>query len=263
MTQDYDAIEYVIVDGGSVDDTLSIVRGFGDRVRLLTGPDLGQSDAIARGFAATSGEFITYLNADDMLASDAISVLAAALEEHPEAPAAYGAAVNIDECGRTIAPYPTRPFDRGRLARECFIAQPATLIRRSAYEAIGGIDRRLEYAMDYDLWFRLNAEALMVYVERSLAYSRLHAASKTIARRAEVYHEIFNVLRKNCGFIPYEWTAGYATYLLDHSERIAALRNRSPLIALLALGVGLWVNPRKPVGYLGDWFAYRSHRRPA
>jgi glycosyltransferase involved in cell wall biosynthesis len=261
LTQDYESIEYVVVDGGSVDETVSIVRGFGSRVRLITGPDRGQSDAIARGFAATTGEFITYLNADDLLASDAISVLASVLEANPEAPAAYGAAVNIDEVGRAIAPYPTRPFDRGRLARECFIAQPATLMRRSAYDAIGGIDRGLEFAMDYDLWFRLNAESLMVYVDRTLAFSRLHVASKTVARRAEVYNEIFTVLRKNCGFVPYEWTAGYATFLLDHSERIAGMRGRSPLIALLALGVGLWANPRKPVGYLGDWFAYRSHRR--
>lgn len=251
--------EYVIVDGGSDDGTLDIARDYADRVRLITGPDGGQSDAIHKGFAATCGEFIGYLNADDTLLPAAIETLATELSAHPTAAMVYGDALHVDAEGRPIARYPTRPFDTELLAHECFIAQPATLMRRSAYDAVGGVDRALTFAMDYDLWFRLADRFEIRYVPAVVATSRMYRTNKTLRSRRAVYREIIATVRRRRGYVPYEWWAGYAAQLLEpNADQFFTVPRGTSRTALLALLIGLGINPRKPASAVRDWL---SHRR--
>ena len=259
LRQTYVPIDYVVADGGSNDGTLEIAAEYGDRLRVIHGPDDGQSDAIRNGFAATQGEFVAYLNADDTLMPDAVSILAAELEAHPEAAMAYGDAVHVDENGTPISPYPTRAFDAKAFARECFISQPATLIRRSAYDAVGGIDGSLRFAMDYDLWLRLAERYPVCYVSTTIATSRMHLANKTLSSRMGVYREIFQVVRRARGYVPYEWWAGYASQILAPSADQFFRRPRPMrLVAPLALIIGLKANPSKPRTVLLDWLRHRS-----
>jgi glycosyltransferase involved in cell wall biosynthesis len=259
LAQTQAPFEYVIVDGGSEDGTLDIARAYADRVRLITGPDGGQSDAIRKGFAATGGEFIGYLNADDTLLPGALETLATELAAHPAAAMVYGDALHVDADGRPIAPYPTRAFDAELLAHRCFIAQPATLIRRSAYDAVGGIDFTLQFAMDYDLWFRLADRFEIRYLPEVVATSRMYPANKTLGSRLAVYREIIATVRRRRGYVPYEWWAGYAAQLLEPSaDQFFAIPRPTSRTALLALVIGLGINVRKPATALRDWLSHRS-----
>ena len=99
LTQDYPAVEYLVVDGGSTDGTIDILRSYGDRVRWTSGPDAGQTDAIHRGFAAATGKYIAWLNSDDVYLPGAISAAVAELEAHPGTGLLYGGAEFIDRDG--------------------------------------------------------------------------------------------------------------------------------------------------------------------
>ncbi len=261
LAQTYAPIEYVVVDGCSNDGTLEIVREYGARVRTSPGPDGGQGDALRKGFAETHGDLIAYLNADDTLLPAAIETLVAELRAHPQAGLVYGDALHVDESGGTIARYPTRPFDAQALRRQCFIAQPATLLRRSAYEAAGGIDAALEFALDYDLWLRLAESCEVRYVPALVATSRMYPANKTLRSRLALYREVFGVLRRRCGYVPYEWCAGYAAQLLEPSADQFFRRPRPmKLAAPLALCIGMGANPLAPVAVARDWLQHRSFR---
>jgi GT2 family glycosyltransferase len=251
-------LHYLVVDGGSTDGTLDMLRSYGDRIRWVSRPDTGQADAVARGILELGGEYVTYLNADDTLSPRAIATLARALTRVPEAAVAYGNALHIDAHGNTIGPYPTQAFDAPSLLRACFICQPAALIRRSSYDEVGGMDTQLQYAMDYQLWLRLAQRGPFIYVPVTIAHSRMHPENKTLAHRKEVYLEIFKVLRAQSGYVPYEWIAGYSDYLLHRSDQFFERAPASRLTALLALFLGLGINKRRMQTYLREWYAYRS-----
>jgi glycosyltransferase involved in cell wall biosynthesis len=181
LAQDYPAIEYHVVDAGSTDETLEVLRAYGDRIRWISEPDAGQADGIDKGIRSTTGEIVAWLNADDLYLPGAVMKAVAALEQDTHAAGVYGNAEFVDVEGRAIGPCAqVEPFDLERLINILdFIVQPATFFRRTAYEAAGGLDRSLHYCMDYDLWIRLGRGAPLRYIEQTLAQVRLHPETKT------------------------------------------------------------------------------------
>jgi hypothetical protein len=192
LAQDYPHIDYLVMDGGSSDGTVELLRGYGDRLRWVSAPDQGQADAIARGFAQTGGAILGWLNADDLLKPGAVRAAVAALRAHPKAALVYGDADFIDAQGRVIVPCTVvEPPDRHRLLYYGdYIIQPAAFFPRAAYLAAGGLDSALNWAMDWDLWLRLAGEGELVYLPRELASYRWLGSNKTaeggLARLAEV-----------------------------------------------------------------------------
>ncbi len=127
LGQDYPRLEYIVMDGGSSDDTLYILKSYAGRIACFSEPDLGAADAVNRGFRRAQGSVLAFLNADDTYLPGAIAAAVGALQSHPEAAVVYGNAHWVDAAGRTLGRYPTRAFDAALLAQECFICQPATL----------------------------------------------------------------------------------------------------------------------------------------
>lgn len=199
LAQDYPAIEYYVVDAGSTDETLDVLRAYGDRIRWITEPDSGQADGIDKGFRSTNGEIVAWLNADDLYLPGAVMTAVAALEQDALAPGVYGNAEFVDAEGRAIGPCAqVEPFDLGRLINVLdFIVQPTTFFRRTAYDAAGGLDRSLNYCLDYDLWIRLGQHAPLRYVERTLAQVRLHPETKTASGGLPRLLEIERMIRRH------------------------------------------------------------------
>jgi glycosyltransferase involved in cell wall biosynthesis len=201
LAQDYPAIEYIVMDGGSTDSTLDVLRSYGDRVRWTSGPDGGQSDAIHRGFLAGSGEFIAWMNSDDRYVPGAISAAVADMALDPTAGLLYGQGEFIDRGGAVIGPADhIEPWDLKRLIGTTnFLLQPATVFRREAYMAIGGIDTSLHYVMDYDLWIRLGSRYPVRYLPRLLAQARVYGETKTATGGLPRLEEMERMIRRNGG----------------------------------------------------------------
>jgi glycosyltransferase involved in cell wall biosynthesis len=131
LGQDYPHVEYVVVDGGSSDGSVDLLRSFGTRFRWTSEPDRGQSDAINKGFAQSRGAIRAYLNSDDVLWPGAIRTAVEHFNRHPAWDLLYGNAYHVDANDRILARYPTAPYRLDRLLQNCFICQPAAFWRTS------------------------------------------------------------------------------------------------------------------------------------
>lgn len=244
------------MDGGSSDATAPLVRR--SNSRLIVAPGLRQAAAVNRGVAEARGEIVLILNADDVLEPGAVAALVAGLQRDPDAVAVYGEAAHIAEDDRVIDRYPTQPFDPEALRESCYICQPSAAVRRAGFDAIGGMDAGLDFAMDYDFWIRLSRYGRFSKIDELVAGSRMHADNKTLARRGEVFREVMRILRARFGYVPYTWTYAYASWLLHHDEPIFAQPRPTRTGVLLSLVLGLKLNPWQPLRYVGDWYAHRA-----
>ncbi|HEY8770845.1 MAG TPA: glycosyltransferase, partial [Thermoleophilaceae bacterium] len=245
LGQDYPRLEYLVMDGGSTDGTVDVLRGYGDRLRFVSEPDGGQADAVNRGFRATSGELFAFLNADDTYLPGAVGKAVQGFLEHPEAAVVYGDGVHVDEEGEEIAPYPTQDFDRDALMRRCFICQPAAFVSRTALERVGLLDARLQVSLDYDLWIRLAKLYPFARVDGTLATSRMHADNKTLAQRRLAYSESIEIVKRHFGYVPLDWLHGYSQFVVDGVDQFFARSRPSPRSRALAMAIGVRHNPRR------------------
>lgn len=255
LTQDYPHIEYIVVDGGSTDGSLEILKRYKDRLRYVSGPDRGPSDAAYQGFRQAQGEILAWLNADDSYLPGAVHTAAEYLQSHPTTDVVYGEGWWIDESGAIISRYPTLPFDAKILERDCFICQPAAFVRASAYRRCE-LDPEVNRSFDYDLWIRMaKAGFRFASIPEYLARSRMHAGAKTIYEREAVFHASMSLLKRHYGYIPLPWIFGYTAYRLDHRDQFFAPLRYSAWKYLASLPVGLWYNRSKPLRFMGEWLA--------
>jgi glycosyltransferase involved in cell wall biosynthesis len=253
LSQDYSEIEYIVMDGGSTDGTVEILKRYGDRLRYVTAPDGGAADAINRGFQSSRGSILAWLNADDTYMPGAVSAAVRKFIVTPDVDVVYGEACWTDPEGSVIRPYPIRPFDRERLLHECYICQPACFFRRSAFERAGMLDSSLQVVFDHDLWIRLSEHHRFFQLDRHLANSRMHGASKTLGSRPQMYRESFQIFKRHSGYIPFRWIHSYCCYIIDKRDQFYEPLQPSFLKYLLSLPVGCWHNRGGILRYVREW----------
>ena len=226
LLQDYPAIEYLVMDGGSTDATLDVLRSYGDRVAWRSQPDAGQPDAIAKGFEAGTGELLAWINSDDRYLPGAITALVAEMEAHPEVGLVYGNGQFVDRGGSVVGPAPVEPWDlKALIDRNNYVFQPATLFRRSVYEKAGGLDRALHYVMDYDLWIRLGQVAPVRHVDQVVAQARVYPQVKSYTGGLRRLDELTTMIRSRGGRgLPSAFRR--EMWLALRGEIVAALRQR-------------------------------------
>lgn len=200
-------VEVFVLDGGSTDHSLDVIRHYEDRLAgWRSHPDDGQAAAINEGIEKGSAPYVGWLNSDDTLLGGGLAELVAALQRAPQAPAAYGRVWNRIERTGARKPIWVEPFSERRLALRCIVSQPGTLIRRSAWERVGGLDGDLRMALDYDLWWRLyKAFAPLEFVDQFVALNRDHADTKTNTQRVLHYREAMAIVSKYHGHVPVKW----------------------------------------------------------
>jgi glycosyltransferase involved in cell wall biosynthesis len=199
--------EVFVMDGGSTDNSVSIIRNWESKLAgWRSHKDDGQAAAINEGIALGTAPYVCWLNSDDLLLPGGLDKLVDALERHSMWPAAYGKALHLDEVSGRRTPAWVEPFNERRMATRCVITQPASLIRRSAWTAVGGLDVSLKMALDYDLWWRLyRTGGPLGFVDEEVAVNRNHDETKTRIHRRLHYKEAMETVRRHHGHVPLKW----------------------------------------------------------
>jgi len=184
--QTYPAIEHIVVDGGSTDGTLDILRREAERgsIRFMSEPDGGMYEAVNKGLALATGEILAYLNSDDAYLPWAVEAVVDRFAARPDADLVYGDGVKVEaETGiQRLRLFP--PFDLVSLANHESLMQPAVFWRRRLYERIGSFDAGLRFVADLDYWLRAAAaDARIVHLDEVIAVERIHAARLSSAQR--------------------------------------------------------------------------------
>ena len=205
------AVHIAVLDAGSNDESREVIAA---RARTLafwrSGSDAGQASAINEGVARLIAlrpdvDAVGWLNADDVFLPGGLDRLAQALDAHPDWAAVSARGVLVTEDGRLAGEIETSAFDPARFAIACTICQPATLVRRQAWERIGGLDAALDMCFDYDLWWRLSKVGPIGYLPEQVAGSRDHGETKTRTRRARYFAEATAIVRRETGRVPWHW----------------------------------------------------------
>jgi glycosyltransferase involved in cell wall biosynthesis len=222
IEQGYTRLEHAVYDGGSRDETPTVLDRFADRLTIVREPDRGQADAVNKGIRSTDGDVIGWLNSDDVYYPGALASVNELLSARPDVDVVYGGAHLVDATDRVLGAYYTEPWCPERLVERCFLCQPAVFFRRRVVERFGDLDERLHYCMDYEYWLRLAAGgAVFEYLPAILAGSRLHEQTKTFSARLPLHQEINSMLRERIGRVPDSWLINQAHTLveLDRSAR--------------------------------------------
>jgi glycosyltransferase involved in cell wall biosynthesis len=252
LSQGIDDLEYFVADGGSTDDTLTILKRYGNRLMYVSERDDGQTDAVNKGIMATSGDIIGWLNSDDIYYPGALSSVLDYFAAHPEADAVYGDAHHIDENDQVIEPYYTEDWDYERLKNVCFLCQPAVFFRRRLVEKAGLLDTRLSYCMDYEYWLRLGRMMPFGRIRKPLAGSRMYGENKTLGSRVAVHREINDMLKQCLREVPDKWIYAYSHAVVENRgfRRDTAVQNMQFASALLCVGLVSFLRwkGRLPIG---------------
>jgi len=132
--------------------------------------------------------------------------LLSALKENPERAYTYGKCRTVSKTGKKLLPYFTVPFSPRLFASFCFIAQPATLVTRSAWEQVKGLNAEMQMAFDYDLWWRLYRKfGKPEYCRELVAATRMHRETKTTNQVELHYQESMDLVKQNWGTVPFKW----------------------------------------------------------
>lgn len=198
LLQGYPNLEYIIIDGGSTDNSVEIIRKYEPWLHYwISEPDNGQSEALNKGFSKATGEIIGWLNSDDLYAPGAVAAGTDSLSQYPEAAFVYGDWLFVDEFSDEIIYKPTRQVSvRDLLLEGCLIPQQSTFFRRSILMGIGGLDPDLNFAMDYDLFLRLLSRYPARRVAGKWGKFRLSTVTKTSQHQELFWPEIIPVFER-------------------------------------------------------------------
>ncbi len=208
LDQDYPSIEYIIIDDGSTDGSVEIIKKYERHLAYWESrPNRGQSDAINTGWKRAKGEILAYLNSDDVYMPGAVSTVVEYLSQHPEIAIVYGDCMMITEDDEEISIYRAKPFNYRKVLEKGInpILQPSAFIRREVLSRVGYLDPDLYAAMDWDFWLRSAMYYKFAYIQKCLSGYRLHHDSKSVnpAKRlkaASDYIRIYNKLLSHPDF---------------------------------------------------------------
>ncbi|GEM_PF-625761 len=200
LKQDYPHVEHIVMDGGSTDETVDILKNVQDsRLKWTSERDNGQSDAINKGLHVASGDILAYLNSDDIYLDGTLAFVADYFQTHPEVDFIYGDCLTIDTEGKILpVVLKTQSFNlRDALTMRMRWAQPAFFWRREVTAHIGLFDETFHYLMDQDYWLRMVlADYKPDYIPRNMAAFRFHGGSKTTNQIVKFNHDWAIIIQK-------------------------------------------------------------------
>jgi len=202
LEQDHPRLEYIIVDGGSTDGSVDIIKKYaGQLAWWVSEKDKGQTDAINKGFARANGEVLAWINSDDTYNARAVSSAVKYLTEHPQAALVYADCNFINAAGQVIGKFNSAQTNYRRLRQGyVHIPQQTVFFRAEYWRDVGPLDPSFYFAMDYDLWTRIAAKAVLKYLPgQTWANFRIHDLGKTTAHDDRCWPEMIRIHYRDGG----------------------------------------------------------------
>ncbi len=204
LCQNYPNLEYIVIDGGSTDGTIEILKRYRDKLTFISEKDNGQTHAINKGLKLATGEVVAYLNSDDYLENDSLIEVGEYFMRNKKSLWCVGKGRTVDENGREVERAVTkyksffleylRNIDVLLIVQ--FICQPATFWKKSVIKDVGYFDESLHYNMDYDYWFKLWQKQKPGYINATLANYRIHRGSKSYISPENLFNEALMVAKR-------------------------------------------------------------------
>lgn len=217
LLQGYPNLEYIIIDGGSKDGSVEIIRKYERWLSYwVSEPDRGQSHAINKGFKKASGELAAWLNSDDLYLPKAFKYGAEILMKYPAAGMIYGGMDFIDGNGKFLKKFNSEQFDLIRQLYTNMVPQPATFFRSEIFKTVGFLDETFHYRFDNDFFIRIGTKHVVKYEPVKIANYRLHQKSKTVSASILFFLEYLAILNK------YFLNNRVPGYLHGHRRKILA-----------------------------------------
>ncbi|MFM7024380.1 MAG: glycosyltransferase family 2 protein [Flavobacteriales bacterium] len=187
VDQNYPNLEYIIMDGGSKDNTVEVIKKYADKITYWESKkDKGQSDAINKGLKKASGDIVAWLNSDDMYTENALQRVADIFAKNPDVDIVYGNVWQFYPKGKTEK-HINKKFNPKQFLTGVNMHQPSVFWRRKVHEEIGFLDEALYYTMDYDLWLRLFYNYKSYKTDTILSRFRCHEEAKTSNNPKGIY----------------------------------------------------------------------------
>jgi len=181
LNQDYRPLKIHVIDGGSTDETVDVLKSYGDipELQWISEPDNGVVDAVNKGFARVTGEIVGIQSSDDMYLPGAISRIVEVMREDPSLGLVYGDTVKVDAEGRELLKQVIGPWSLENVfLLKTWIPQPSAFFRREMLDACGGWDERIPYSPDTDLWLRMSFKTQVRKIDQFLSQRRIHDAQR-------------------------------------------------------------------------------------
>lgn len=251
LTQDYPNIEYWVIDGGSTDETVSIVREYeyDPRFHWISEKDKGQSDAINKGVNRSRGDIVAWINSDDYYTPNAIKSLVPKFISNPSVGLVFGDIQQIDQQGKSLGKIVCQTSQPQRMLSKLVIpTQPSCFFRMSAWKSVGMLNSNLHYVMDFDIILKIMSNYSFSYVPSTIAMFRVHGESKTSTAAVKFARELDIILQQ----------------ILVHREQYPSLaflsdgELKSSFYRLISKHLYLGNNLWESLKYMD--FAYRSHQ---
>ena len=197
LQQDYAPIEYLVIDGGSTDGSISVIEKYSDRLAYwVSEPDQGQVDAINKGLRRATGEIVAWINSDDMYVAGAISEAVAALQAHQDVGMVYGDGIMVDGNNKLLDLHAYRTYDVLDLLCFDVLLQPTVFMRREVLDKVGLLSDQYHMVLDHDLWIRIASEGPILHIPSFWAVERTHEGAKTVAMTGTFIEEARELIRR-------------------------------------------------------------------
>lgn len=231
LGQNYPNLEYIIIDGGSQDDTIEVINKYKDKISyFVSEKDEGQTHAISKGFEVASGDILCWINSDDRFLDGTFEKVARYFLANSQSHFVYGNCIWINEAGDTL--YRRREMDFSDWLWHFgynYIPQPSAFWRSGLYYGLGGIDRSYSLAMDTELFSRMSEVVRIDHMDEFLSEFRVHAAQRSTVQRRRLEQEVLRIVSRHYGreVGPREkFFKGIMARAVRYSYRKAILRSR-------------------------------------